>query len=42
MIKYKNEPELISYLEHIQSAYADEIRKQSLQLFIDMQPYYMM
>ncbi|GIO21916.1 primosomal protein N' [Oceanobacillus sp. J11TS1] len=42
MIKYKHEPNLIPYLEHIQSAYADEIRKQTLQLSIDTQPYYMM
>lgn len=42
MIKYKHEPNLIGHLERIQSVYADEIRKQSLQLFIDMQPYYMM
>ncbi|WP_152656439.1 primosomal protein N' [Oceanobacillus sp. CFH 90083] len=42
MVKYKHEPDLISYLEHIRSVYAEEIRKQMLQLSIDMQPYYMM
>lgn len=42
MIKYKHEPNLLNYLEQIQTKYADDIRKQSLQLHIDMQPYYMM
>ncbi|GLO65942.1 MULTISPECIES: primosomal protein N' [Oceanobacillus] len=42
MIKYKNEPNLHEYLGHIQDHFSDEIRKQQLQLTIDMQPYYMM
>lgn len=42
MIKYKNEPELRKYIAEIQQNLSDEVRKNDLQIIVDMQPYHMM
>lgn len=42
MIKYRNEPNLRMYLNKIQDLFQEEIRKEDLQIAIDMQPYHLM
>lgn len=42
MIKYRKEPELRRYIREIIESLADEIRKNDLQIIVDMQPYHMM
>ncbi|MHA6251347.1 primosomal protein N' [Oceanobacillus sp. CAU 1775] len=42
MIKYKNEPELRKYITEMQQSFSDEMRKNDLQIIVDMQPYHMM
>ncbi|OZU90371.1 primosomal protein N' [Virgibacillus indicus] len=42
MIKYKNEPDLRSYINKIMDIFKDEMRKEDLQITVDMQPYHLM
>jgi len=42
MIKYKHEPELRKYLQGVTHFFAEESRKNDLQIILDMQPYHLM
>lgn len=42
MIKYRYEPKLRELMKKITNQFADEMRKDDLQIFIDMQPYQLM
>lgn len=42
MIKYRNEPDLRTYLNKIKTIFADDVRKNDLLITVDMQPYHMM
>ncbi|PAV29950.1 primosomal protein N' [Virgibacillus profundi] len=42
MIKYKNEPQLRSYINKILDLFAEESRKEDLLITVDMQPYHFM
>lgn len=42
MIKYRNEPNLRTYLNKLKAIFADDIRKNDLLITVDMQPYHMM
>lgn len=42
MIKYRQEPYLRDYIEQIQRNLNDEMRKNDLQIVVDMQPYHLM
>lgn len=42
MIKYKHEPELRRYIQEVNQYFAEDVRKNDLQILVDMQPYNMM
>ncbi|MGM8211804.1 primosomal protein N' [Virgibacillus sp. W0430] len=42
MLKYKNEPSLKSYIKKIIEHYGEDMRKNDLQLTVDVQPYQLM
>ncbi|MFD2208773.1 primosomal protein N' [Virgibacillus halophilus] len=42
MIKYKNEPQIREFIEEIRTHFKDELKKDGLQIFVDMQPYQLM
>lgn len=42
MVKYRNEPELRTYLKEIRDHFAEEMRKNDLMIKVDMQPYHLM
>ncbi|SET81041.1 replication restart DNA helicase PriA [Oceanobacillus limi] len=42
MIKYRNEPQLRTYIRKILDQYRDEIRKEDVLITVDMQPYHLM
>jgi len=42
MIKYRQEPDLRKYIQEINNYFADQMRKNDLQIIVDMQPYNMM
>ncbi|MGM8364188.1 primosomal protein N' [Virgibacillus sp. W0181] len=42
MIKYRNEPRLKAFIKKIMEHYAEEIRKNDLQITVDVQPYQLM
>jgi primosomal protein N' (replication factor Y) len=42
MIKYRHEPRLRELINKITDQFAEEIRKDNLQIFVDMQPYQLM
>ena len=42
VIKYKHEPDLRKYIQEINKRFAEEVRKNDLQIIVDMQPYHMM
>lgn len=42
MIKYKNEPQIRQYIEDILVSFKDVLKKDGLQIVVDMQPYQLM
>lgn len=42
MIKYRNEPQLRTLIKKIMEQFADDVRKDDLQISVDMQPYQLM